>query len=971
MRKGSWIAAAVVVLLLPLAALGQALTTGRISGRIVAEGGSPLAGVTVTVTSAERNFEREATTDSDGHYTFALLPPGDYTLAAAVAGYQAAVLRVPVRIGETVPLDVELVAGGEVISDEMTVVGTASVLETTNTGDSFDYDTLINNLPVTDRTLESVALLSPGIFDGPTSGTLSISGAPSFDTTVLLDGAEVSDPYFGSAPIIYLEDALDEVQVLTSGVSARYGRFQGGVVNAVTKSGTNEYEGTFRLQLENEDWNSTTPFGEEQEDDLSKSYQGVLGGPILQDRAWFFVGGRTIPETSSALTAFNGETVVSTTNQDRWQVKLNGALSSSHMFEVSHLEYEQETLNDDGLPLGEAIAAGTRSDPRTLDSISYQGVLTDSTFLELQGTRKDVAIAIGGDPNGRSPFLDLANFTVYNNSWWDFTDPSVRDNETLSGTLTQFFDGGRLGLHGVEAGVQYVKSTTGGDNRQSVTNFNLLALNPDFYAGDVGGTSRYNLLSEGAVRWEALTLGGDQSLENLAVYLHDTITLGRWRFDLGARWEKYEGAGPIAPLSLDFSELVPRLGVTYELSSNWQLQATYGRYISRLNDNVGNDLTGVGAAPRIESFYLGPTLLNASAAEVEAALRNDANWLLINLIGDPNQPTGYPATDLIAPYSDDISLSVRHGFANNRGSAVLSYVDREYSALLDSFSGRVCSDYGLDFERPCPAGDITEVTIGGDEFLLDTEVWANNPDATRDYQALVLTGDYHVTPRWMVGGNYTYSRLRGNYEGEASNQPASGSGMGDWERAQYPDGNDSGPLFADIPHRLNLWSTYNLDFGSRGRLVVGNLLQLRSGQAWDKVVNLTVQSTPVYVSEDGQSYNHFFERGAGRFDDVWSLDGSLRYELPLWPHLAPWVMLSVKNLFDNDGLIAHSTVGDVLRDGDDEIVLDAAGRPTWIAVGNCGPGDEPSTECSGFGRIRDENDYQLPRELQLSVGLRF
>lgn len=970
MRRGL-LAALLVVGLLPNVVLGQAQTTGRITGQILDDRGAPIAGASVTVTSEDRNFERESTTDAEGRFTFALLPPGAYTLAVTHAGYQSAVLRVPVSIGEAVPVDVALAPGGEVITDEVTVVGTATVLETTSTGESFDYDEMIAELPVTDRTLESIALLSPSLFSGPSNATLSISGAPSFDTTVLIDGAEVSDPYFGSAPVIYLEDALAEVQVLTSGVNARYGRFQGGVINAVTKSGTNQYEGTLRLELENEDWNSATPFEEEQSDDLGKTYQAVLGGPIVRDRAWFFVGGRTIPETSETASAFNGETFVTTTNQDRWQVKLNGALSARHMVEVSHLDYEEETLGFDGLSAGEAAATGTRQDPRTLDTVSYHGVLSQNTFLELQGTRKEVSIALGGEPNGRSPFIDLPNFFVYNNSWWDFSDPSVRDNETLSGALTQFFDAGSLGQHALEGGVSYVNSITGGDNRQSVTGLNLLALNPDFFAGQVGGAPRFNLVSQGALRWEALELGGDQELENLSVYLHDTVTLGRWRFDIGARWERYEGQGPVAQLNLDFSELVPRLGVTYELGPNWQAQATYGRYISRLNDNVGNSVTGVGGAPRVDSFYIGPTLLGATAAEVEAALRNDDLWFVIDLTGDPDQPTAFPADDLVAPYSDDISLSLRHGLSNQRGSVVLSYIDRDYSALIDDFTGRVCSDLGLDFERPCPEGDVSSVAIGSDVVVLDTRVWANNDDARRDYQALILSGDLFLTPGWMIGGNYTYSRLRGNYEGEATNQPSSGSSMGDWERAQYPDANDSGPLFADVPHRLNLWSTYNVSLGGIGRLVVGGVFQYRSGQPWDKVAGLDLRAVPEYVSEGGNQYNHYFERGADRFDDVWSLDGSVRYELPLWTHLSPWLMLSVTNLFDNDAVIQHSVVGDAMVDANGDLVLDSAGRPIWVPVGNCAPGDEPSRGCTGFGRIRDEDDYQAPREFQLSVGLRF
>lgn len=955
---------AIVLLAMPMLVSGQAQTTGNIEGRVLDEGGEPIAGASVTVTSESRNFERENVTGADGRFVFALLPVGSYLVTATLAGYEAQVLRVPVRIGETVPLDVALVAGGEMIVEQMTVVGTASAMETTSTGDSFAYDELINQLPVVNRELEDIALLAPNVSFGPSVGTVSISGAPSFDTTMLLDGAEVSDPYFGSAPVIYLEDAIEEVQILTSGVDARYGRFQGGVVNAVTKSGGNDFEGGFRLQLENQDWDSTTPFGEEQEDDLRKTYQAVLGGPVLQDRLWFFVGGRTIPESSAAnTTRATNETFVTTQNEDRWQAKLSGALGPSHLVEVSHLDYARALTNTAGLPAGDLRASrGRREDPRTFDTLAYQGVLSDSTFVELQATRKEVDILSGGDSNGRSPFIDLVSFSVFNNHWWDFDDPSERNSETASAALTQFLSSDRWGAHEIEGGVQYVNSITGGENRQSNTGFNLLTFNPDFYAGQVGGEPRFNLVPFGAVRWVALGLEGEQELENLALYLRDSIELDRWRFDIGARWETYEGKGPTAPLNVDFSELAPRLGVTYSLAPDWQVQATYGRYVSRFNDNVGNNLTGVGAGPLIETLYAGPALLGATYEQIENALRNDTLWPFLTDVLDPEQPTNFPASDLAAPYSDDITLSLRHSFPTSRGSAVLSYVDREFHDLIDDFIGLVCSDQGFEFERPCPSGDYSTIVTPAGEAVVDTRVWANSSEAFREYQALTLVVDYYPLPRWMVGGNYTYSRLRGNYEGEATNQPASGSSIGDWPLAQAPGASRSGTLFGDIPHRLNLWSTFQLPTERFGSFVLGSVLQYRSGLPWSREAFVPFDDVPAYVST-GASYLYVFERGGDRFDDVWSLDGSVRYEIPLWRSLAPWAMLSVTNLLDNDTVIQHSVAGDFEEAPD--------GSLRWIAVGNCGPGDAPSTDCSDFGRIRNEADYQLPRMVQASVGIRF
>ncbi|HVR98394.1 MAG TPA: TonB-dependent receptor, partial [Thermoanaerobaculia bacterium] len=288
MRRQSWLVL-VLLMALPALAFGQAQTTGRITGRVTDDQGAPVAGATVTVNNNELQLERTSTTGPNGDFLFALLPTGPYSATVSAEGRQPQVLTFRLGIGETVPLNVTL-SPGDVIAEEITVTGTATALETTSIGENFDYEEQVEQLPIPDRDIEDVAALSPNISFGPTGGTLSIAGAPSFDTTVLLDGAEVSDPYFGTAPTVYIEDAIEEVQVLTSGVSARYGRFQGGVINAITKSGSNDFEGTARVELEKETWNSQTPFEEDQDDTLNRVYQATLGGYILRDRLWFFVG---------------------------------------------------------------------------------------------------------------------------------------------------------------------------------------------------------------------------------------------------------------------------------------------------------------------------------------------------------------------------------------------------------------------------------------------------------------------------------------------------------------------------------------------------------------------------------------------------------------------------------------------------------------------------------------------------------
>jgi hypothetical protein len=102
---------------------------------------------------------------------------------------------------------------------------------------------------------QNIAELAPNLNDNtPNANQLQIAGAYAYDNVFLLNGVDINDNLFGSANNLFIEDALQEVQILTSGIDAQYGRFSGGVVNAVTKSGSNTFQGSFRTDINNADW---------------------------------------------------------------------------------------------------------------------------------------------------------------------------------------------------------------------------------------------------------------------------------------------------------------------------------------------------------------------------------------------------------------------------------------------------------------------------------------------------------------------------------------------------------------------------------------------------------------------------------------------------------------------------------------------------------------------------------------------
>ena len=164
---------------------------------------------------------------------------------------------------------------------------------------------LIDNLPV-DRSLRSIVLLAPGVTDNGPRGNvgttndrkaLMISGALSYSNLFLINGVVVNENLRGQPYDLFIEDAIEETTIKTGSISAEYGRFTGGVVNAITRSGGNDVNGSFRATLNNDRGRPTTRSTarwvvDNRVDHVTESYEETLGGPVWKDRIWFFAAGR-------------------------------------------------------------------------------------------------------------------------------------------------------------------------------------------------------------------------------------------------------------------------------------------------------------------------------------------------------------------------------------------------------------------------------------------------------------------------------------------------------------------------------------------------------------------------------------------------------------------------------------------------------------------------------------------------------
>src|SRR5262245_43268938 len=268
----------------------QGNPTGTISGRVIDTDGLPVPGATVTVSSPALQGLRTAPTSANGDYIVPFLPAGDYEVTFELPGFRTVKRAVGVKMAETQSLNITLEVAA--VAETVTVSGQSpDVVLSATVASNFKKEQL-ELLPV-GRGLNDAVLLAPGVAGTGPSGNIMMSGALSFESQYLINGVVVNENLRGQALNLFIEDAVQETKVSTGAISAEYGRFGGGVVNMITKSGGNQFSGSFRTTFNNDGWRAKTPYPtDEPIDKITPVYEGTLGGPIKRDKLWFFGAGR-------------------------------------------------------------------------------------------------------------------------------------------------------------------------------------------------------------------------------------------------------------------------------------------------------------------------------------------------------------------------------------------------------------------------------------------------------------------------------------------------------------------------------------------------------------------------------------------------------------------------------------------------------------------------------------------------------
>ena len=837
--------------------------TGAVAGR--AE-----AGTQVTINNPSTGLTRSVTANSDGSYRIGQLPPGQYTLSTG----SGEPVTVSVSIGGTTT--VNLAGGGAVDLAAVQVIGSRVInqvdVRSTESATNIRREE-IARMPV-DQSLGSVALLAPGVVSsGATFGGLTFGGSSVAENVVYINGLNVTDPYrrqgYSSVPFGFYE----EFQVKTGGYSAEFGRSTGGVINAVTRSGTNEFHAGAEFTMEPNAWASSAKdhFHKDgsidERDRTSRDGSSFYkmnvwaSGALIKDRLFFF--GMYEQRDSNPRDIDTIQAWYTDSNNDFWGGKLDWQINDNHLLSLLAFsdKAESDTLNYqydwDTATRGEAQGgsyAGSGGDnwsltytgnfgqnfvAKAMYGVNKRSATTgsqwdpycsildrDSTYNEIFGpaTRREGCAPSGNGISTRYDEREAARLDFE----WTLGDHLLRfgaDQEIMDSTSSSLFpgDGFRYRLMGMPADAD-------ADDREL----------PNGASVPVGVTAyldgRYKVT------------GAPVSTKAQAIYIEDNWNVTpNLLLNIGVRADKFENtlASGVTFAKADFDDMIsPRVGFSWDMKGDGttKLFGNAGRYYIPLTNKL-TDYFGGGTIDE-HTYYV----LDGWEERIDPILGTP---YLYPIIGDQLGPVN---TDGNAPAPDDVRTAVARdlkqvfqdefilGFQQALSQAWSWGVNVTYRKMT-----RAVEDVRINHVEGCPwySGDWPILNPGEKNTLWcpDTEEWVtfdNSEDGyealgsglvmgykrpRRTYKAVEFQLDRAWDDKWALNVSYLWSKSDGNIEGPVN----SDTGYNDTSLVQYYDhpavNERFGPTFNDYRHQIKIRGTYKFN----DTWSVGGTLSTRSG----------------------------------------------------------------------------------------------------------------------------------------------
>ncbi len=627
------------VLLAAPAAIAQTAGTANIEGVVTDATGAVLPGAAVTVRNMDTNATRELVTDDSGRFRAVALQPGRYEVSATLSGFTGAPrANVQASVGSTTTVDVQLRPA--TVAEEVTVTAEAPLIDTTRT-DVSDVvsEQEIQNLPINGRRWENFVLLSPGVTNDGNFGLVSYRGISGLYNNNTVDGVDNNQAFFSEArgrtraSYTISQAAIREFQVGVSNFSAEFGRAAGGTVNAVTRSGTNDFRGEAFYFLRDDAFQAREPFYPKtapKPEERRHQFGAALGGPLKKDKAFFFVNYDeqrrnfpyfvnfqsatfldqpcTAPGCAATRTFFQDETLTAVPREGNNRIflgKLDFLLNSKHTLTVQYNHHRWEAPNGVRTP---ALNANARTDNGTDIVKTDFGLLTLNSVFSPK-LLNELRVQIGRDfeqqiPNAAGPGTTVTGGFSYGmpNFLPRPKYPDERRYQLLDAVT--FF----TGAHSVKVGmdINYVREDIenlfqGGGIYTYSSLQNIAADCPADAAGcvplaDANRGRHYQSFNQA---FDLRGRTGDALFHttDYNFYVQDTWRVNRaLTLNLGLRYEyqklpQPEQSNPAYPLTQRFvqdkNNFGPRLGFTYDVGGGHQtvFKGGFGVYYGQTSNS--------------------------------------------------------------------------------------------------------------------------------------------------------------------------------------------------------------------------------------------------------------------------------------------------------------------------------------------------------------------------------------------------
>ena len=916
-----------------------------------------------------------------GAYSFPGIPPGRYTVVFELAGMQRVEKSVTVSLAQASRADADLAVAS--LTESLVVTASSpSALEATEISTNFNTET-IQELPV-QRDITAVTLLAPGVNDAGPNDQIIISGAPSFENLFLVNGVVVNENLRGQPEDLFIEDAIQETTILSGGVSAEFGRFTGGVVSTLTKSGGNDFTGSLRDSVSNDDWTEKTDFAAQVDpvDNINDIYEATLGGRILRDRLWFFGAGRTEERETAAQTTQTNIGYIEGRNDNRWEAKLTGQVTQRHSLVGSYMDSKLERANIKSGNIVDLRSLTTREDPRTLLALNYNGVFTTNFLIEGQYSKMDHAFFQGAETRDLIDGTILLSSTGPARRGWSPTfcgsicGEKERDNESWLAKGTYFLSTARTGNHNIVGGFEEFHQLRNENNFQSGSDLRIHG-NFFFQGSEIGfGVSP----TDSEIEYDpvpALSQTSDFAVRSL--FLNDKWDLNsRFSFNLGVRYDEAFGSDQAGNKTVDDSAYSPRLSLAFDPAGNGRhrFSASYGRYVSKVDQGPADNTATAGRYASYYFDYKGPAINPPGTPFNElipipqvirmvfdwfASVGGTANTSFLTSTNIPGVTTKFEQS-LQAPYMDEITVGYGMAFGNS-GYVRADYITREWDKFYVVY-------------RTLETGTATDAN----GTTVDVGLIENSRgDLERTYDGVQLQGSYRFLRNFTFGGNYTWSELQGNVEAEAASfATVLNDEFNLPEYRNFERNRPVGALDADIRHRANLWLQWYLKTAF-GEFNLSLLERYQSGLPYSAVGQAPTNliTNPGYVRPPNQATYFFSDRGEFRLDDISHTDLGVNYALPLGP-VRVFVQADLLNLLNEQGVEDPSFINTSVLTQRSSACLQASNGPTPGA--RCltfnpftqTPVDGVNYRINpAFGQPTSAAAYQLPRTFRVSFGVRF